>query len=166
MTDPFDYSRSKGGIALAARLRRVSERLDRDGTRVYAAHGIVFEQGWYGVLRQIIERGPSTVGEIASAMRVSHVAASKASRSLERAGYVQSSSSDSDKRRRLIELTDEGRALSRRLTPLWEAFNAAAAELNQEADDIVRLLDKLDDALDARSMFDRVAACIGRIDNM
>lgn len=158
MSKVEDYSRSKGGMALAARLRRVSERLDRDGTRAYAEHGIAFEQGWYGVLRQIVERGAVTVGDIASAMRVSHVAASKASRSLENAGYVRSLPSAGDKRRRLIELTDDGRDLVVRLTPLWEAFNDTAAELNAEAGDIVRLLDKLDDALDAQSMFDRIQA--------
>lgn len=166
MAKSFDYSRSKGGIALAARLRRVSERFDRDGTRAYAAHGIAFEQGWYGVLRQIIERGPVTVGEIATAIHVSHVAASKASRSLEKAGYVRSLPSAGDKRRRLIALTDEGERLVERLTPLWDAFNATAAELNEEAGDIIRLLDKLDDALDEQSVFERIRARIGPIDNM
>lgn len=153
-----DYSRKMGGRALAARLRRVSERIDRDGTRTYAARGIAFEQSWYGILRQIVENGSRSVGEIASALQVSHVSVSKASRSLEKSGFVQSLTDDTDRRRRRIALTEEGRRLVDRLTPLWEAFNNAAGELNAEAGDVVRLLDRLDDALDARSMFERIAA--------
>ncbi|RYG81768.1 MAG: MarR family transcriptional regulator, partial [Alphaproteobacteria bacterium] len=51
MADKSDYSRSFGGAALGARLRRASERIDRDGTRVYATRDVRFEQRWYGVLR-------------------------------------------------------------------------------------------------------------------
>ena len=65
-----DYSRSFGGAALGARLRRASERIDRDGTRVYAAQGIEFEQRWYGILRQVVEEDrPMAVGEIAAILQ-------------------------------------------------------------------------------------------------
>ena len=154
----YDYSRSKGAQALAARLRRVSERIDRDGTRIYASNGVVFEQRWYGVLRQIVERGPSAIGDIASAMRITHASVSAASTSLEKAGFVVSMPDPADRRRRVLELTEAGEKLVQQLTPLWEAFNAAASELNDEAGDIVAGLNRLEDALDERSMFERIAS--------
>ena len=43
------------------------------------------------------------------------------------------------------------------MTPLWDAFNAVAAELNEEAGDVVAVLDRLDDALARRSMFERIS---------
>lgn len=158
MPDPTDYSRSFGGEALGARLRRASERLDRDGTRVYAAQGVPFEQRWYGILRQLVERGPLPVGEIAATLRITHASVSEASRSMEKAGLIASSTAAEDGRRRLLGLTDKGQALVAELAPLWAAFNAAAQELNAEAGDLVELLDRLDDALDRRSMFDRIMA--------
>ncbi|MEH0198097.1 MarR family transcriptional regulator [Caulobacter sp. CCNWLY153] len=157
MSDPEDYSRGFGAEALAARLRRVSERIDRDGSRVYAARGVKFEQRWYGVLRQLVERGaPMAVGEIAAILRITHVSVSEASRSMEKAGLIASQTSTEDARRRLIALTDQGREMVARLSPLWEAFNTAARELDAEVGDLVRRLDQLDDALDRRSMFDRI----------
>jgi len=157
MSDPHDYSRSFGGAALGARLRRASERLDRDGARVYAAQGIRFEQRWYGILRQLVEHGrPMAVGEIATILRITHASVSEASRSMEKAGFIASSAAAEDGRRRLLHLTESGQALAVRLTPLWEAFNTAAQDLNDEAGDLVRLLDRLDDALDRQSMFDRI----------
>jgi MarR family transcriptional regulator, organic hydroperoxide resistance regulator len=151
-----DYSRSMGGQALAARLRRISERLDRDGTRLYAEHDVVFEQRWYGVLRQLTARGPMSVGEIAAALRISHASVSEARRSMEKAGIISARSAPADKRKRTLHLTAEGEKLCARLGPMWDAFNKVAAELNAEAGDVVALLDRLDDALDRRSMHDRI----------
>ena len=85
-----DYSRSKGGQALGARLRRLSERLDGDGTRIYAARGVAFEQRWFGILNQLILKGSSSVGELASTIRITHVSVSQACRSLEKAGIIRS----------------------------------------------------------------------------
>ena len=156
MTNPSDYSRSFGGAALGARLRRASERIDRDGTRVYAARDVRFEQRWYGVLRQLIEQGPMSVGEVAAVLRITHASVSEASRSMEKAGLIASAPSPEDGRRRVMSLTDKGRALAKDFRPMWEAFNAAAAELNDEAGDLVRLLDRLDDAMDRLSLYDRI----------
>ncbi len=151
-----DYSREFGGAALAARLRRLSERLDRDGARAYAAHGIRFEQRWYGILRQIRANGAMSVMQIADALRISHASVSEARRSLERAGILRSAPAADDRRRRTLELTPAGNELCDRLTPLWEQFNIIAAELNDEAGNVVGFLDRLDDALARRSMFDRI----------
>ena len=156
-----DYSRSFGGAALGARLRRASERIDRDGTRVYAAQGIEFEQRWYGILRQLVEHDrPMAVGEIAAILRITHASVSEASRSMEKSGLVESATAPEDGRRRLLRLTAAGQALATELTPLWNAFSDAAVELNAEAGDLVDLLDRLDDALDRRSMFDRILSKI------
>jgi MarR family transcriptional regulator, organic hydroperoxide resistance regulator len=158
MSDKPDYSRSFGGQALAARLRRASERLDRDGTRIYATQKVRFEQRWYGVLRQLVSNGDMSVGEIAAALRITHVSVSQACRTMEKAGIIKASASAEDARRRNLSLTPKGQALVRKLTPLWDAFNAAAEELNAEAGDLVKLLDRLDDALDRQTMFDRIEA--------
>jgi len=161
MDQGSDYSRDAGGAALGARLRRASERMDRDATRIYATRNMHFEQRWYGILNQLVVNGPMSIGAIADALRITHVSVSQASRSLEKAGLVVSQSVPSDARRRELALTAKGHALVAELAPLWTAFNDAAAELNAEAGNVVALLDRLDDALDRRSLFDRIAARAG-----
>jgi DNA-binding MarR family transcriptional regulator len=153
---PADFSRNAGGAAIGARLRRLSERIDRETAQVYAARGVRFEQRWYGILNQVVLNGPMTVTEIAAALRVTHVSVSQARQALELAGLVQTSSDDADARRRLIALTPSGRALVKKLAPLWQALSDSAAALNAEAGNLVRLLDRLEDALDAQSLEERV----------
>jgi DNA-binding MarR family transcriptional regulator len=165
MDPSVDYSREAGGEALAARLRRLSERMDRDGTRLYAAQDVHFEQRWYGLLNQLVLNGPMSIGEIATALRITHVSVSQASRSLETAGIVTSAAAPADARRRELSLTPKGDELVAQLSPLWRAFNSVADELNAEAGDIVKLLDRLDDALARKSLFDRVAEKLGMADS-
>lgn len=153
-----DYARGKGGAALGARLRRLSERIDREAAQVYAERGIKFEQRWYGVLNQIVLREPVAVTSVAGALRISHVSVSQASSSLERAGLISFVADPADGRRRLLTLTASGRALVTKLRPLWATLDAVAEQLNTEAGDIVALLDRLEDALAARSLRDRVRA--------
>lgn len=151
-----DYSRGEGGQALGARLRRLSERIDGEVGRVYAAQGVAFEQRWFGVLNQMMLQGPTTVGEIAAAIRITHVSVSQACRSLEKAGIIRSAPDPADARRRTLSLTPEGEALVARMAPLWQSLKDVAAELNDEAGNVVAALDRLDDALARKSIFDRI----------
>lgn len=158
-----DYSQAARGAALGARLRRLSERLDRDATRLYAAQNIRFEQRWYGVLNQLVLNGPMSIGDVAQALHITHVSVSQASRSLEAAGLITSVASTEDARRRALSLTQKGNDLVAQLSPLWLTLNSVAEELNAEAGDVVRLLDRLDDALARRSLFDRVTGRMGTL---
>lgn len=160
MTDRADYNRSAGAAALGARLRRLSERFDRESARVYAAFGMDFEQRWFGILNQIMLNGPMTVGDIAASLHVTHVSVSQARRSLEANGLVHSLTDEKDARRRPIALTPRGHALTVELAPVWQALGESAEQLNVEAGNLLPLLDRLDEALDARSLFDRT---MGRI---
>lgn len=159
-----DSSRDAGGGALGARLRRLSEQIDRDATRIYVARGIEFEQRWFGPLNQIVQNGPLAVGEIAERLHITHVSVSQATRSLEGAGLVASEPDAADGRRRVLSLTPKGQALVRALTPQWAAFETAAAALDMEAGGVVSVLDRLDDALARMSLFDRISELLDRSD--
>ena len=151
-----DYSRSVGGAAIGARLRRLSGWLDGDATRVYAAMGIDFEQRWFGVLNQLALHGPLTVGELAAKLKITHVSVSQTRQSLEKAGIIVTAPDAADARRRRLVLTDRGTAWVEQLRPLWQAFDQVALALNAEAGEVAAALDRLDDALARRSLFDRI----------
>ncbi len=152
-----DFSRDAGSRALGARLRRLSEQMDRDATRIYAARGVEFEQRWFGPLNQIVQNGPLAIGEIAAKLHITHVSVSQAARALEVAGLVASRPDVSDGRRRVLSLTPKGQTLVQELAPQWAAFEQAAVELDKEAGGVTPILDRLDDALARMSLFDRIS---------
>ncbi len=152
-----DYTRREGGAAVGARLRRLSERIDGDAARLYAACGVVFEQRWFGVLNQLALNGPMSVGELTGPLGVRHASVSQAAQSLEKARLIVRLPDPADARSRKLALTGAGTALMSRMAPLFEALIAVAHELEEEAG-AVAALDRLDAALDRQSLFSRVMA--------
>lgn len=159
-----DYSKRSGGAALGARLRRVSEAIDKDATRIYATLGIAFEQRWFGVLNQLALNGAMTVSELADALRITRASVSQTRQSLEDAGLITSKDHPSDARQRHLAPTAKGRRLVNRLASLWHAMDEAARELDEEAGHVVAVLDQLDEALARKSMFDRISEKIADAD--
>jgi len=150
-----DHVRKYGPAAIGGRLRRLSESIDEDARRIYAEFGVSFEQRWVGVLYELVQDGPLSVGELAARLGITHVSVSQTRQSLERAGIITAEVDSSDARRRQLKLTVSGAKLVRQLKPLWQALDRAAVELNNEAQDVISALDRLDDALARRSQFDR-----------
>jgi DNA-binding MarR family transcriptional regulator len=153
-----DYTRNQGGAAIGARLRRLSERIDREATQLYGKLGLDFEQRWFGVLNLLAQFGPLSVGELAAPLGISHASVSQTRESLERRGYIRWTPNPADARSRHLQLTRAGERLVARLTPLWLALSDAGRELNDDAGDVVASLERLDRALERRSLIDRVVA--------
>jgi DNA-binding MarR family transcriptional regulator len=151
-----DYTRKYGPAAIGARLRRLSESIDEDAGRIYVDLGINFQQRWVGILEQLHDRGAQPVGELAASLGIRHSSVSQTRRSLEEAGLVESQVDPQDGRSRLLRLSGSGKELVRRLQPLWKILNATSLELDQEADNVIAALDRLDRALERLSLYDRV----------
>lgn len=154
---PFtDYTSKAGASAIGARLRRLSERIDREAQELHAAFGVPnFEQRWFGVLNQLDLAGPLAVGELAGRLGISHVSVSQSRASMERARLIDLVPDPNDGRRRHLCLTEAGHALVARLRPLWNALSDAAVELDQDAGGVLEPLQRLEGALDARSLIVR-----------
>lgn len=153
-----DYNQQQGGATLGARLRRLSERIDRDANRVYSSLGLEFEQRWMGTLNQLNLNGSMSVNELAAALGISHPSVSQTRRSLLDAGLIAEQADPQDGRRRGLALTAAGEALVARLLPVWAALDEAALALNAEAGDLLPGLNRLDRALNQQSLFERVSA--------
>ncbi len=157
-----DYVAATGGAALGARLRRLSAAIDADAPRVYAELGIKFEQRWFGVINQLAIGGPLSVRELADRLGITHASVSETRQSLQRAGLITSTADDSDARRRVLALSGSGLALVTQLRPLWEAFDEAARELDQEAGGVTLALAQLEEALNRSPLFQRIKVKLHR----
>jgi len=156
-----DYPSSQGGAAIGARLRRLSERIDREAEQIYKDAGVAFEQRWYGVINQLATHGAMSVGDLAQVLGVTHVAISQVRASLEAAKLVETRADFSDGRRRTLLLTASGKRLVKRLTPVWNALNAASRELDREAGGVIETLARLEAALDREGLAERATGQLG-----
>lgn len=160
-TPTSDFSRQSGAAAIGARLRRLSERIDRDAARLYRESGEAFEQRWYGVVNLLGQREALSVGELATRLGVSHASISQIRDGLAKAGLIDWENDARNARLRRLRLTPAGRALVTRLTPVWAALNEAAIELNQEAEDALSAIERLETAVARLSIYDRASKRMG-----
>ncbi|MEH0197142.1 MarR family transcriptional regulator [Caulobacter sp. CCNWLY153] len=155
---PSDFSKGSGAAAIGARLRRLSERIDRDAARLYQESGEAFEQRWYGVVQLLSRQDALSVGDLSAALGVSHASISQIRDGLAKAGLIAWEIDAKNARLRRLRLTPKGRDLAARLAPLWAALNAAAIDLNDEAADALAAIERLEAALAGTSLYDRVRA--------
>lgn len=144
--------------AIGKRLRQLSAMIDHDANQIYADHNKDFEQKWFGIINQLMLNDQMSVSELANALGVSHVSISKMRKSLDAAGLIDAKQSASDARQKDLRLTQKGLALTQNLQPIWQAFEAASEELNKETGEIMDALTRLQQALNRKSLYERVEA--------
>lgn len=160
----MDFLKQVGKLAMASRLKRLSDRLYRAGERVYSAQEIGFHPGWFPVMARLGAAGddPLPITTIAGDLGVTHPAIILFVREMERKGLVVSGRDSEDARVRGIRLTADGKRLLRRLEPIWTAFEHATADLFEEIGcDVVDVLDRIEDALDREELDERITARLG-----
>jgi DNA-binding MarR family transcriptional regulator len=154
-----DIIRQKGAAAFGTRLRRLSERLDREVEAIYRAHGVDFQPRWFPVVTALAQQGEASVGELAAMIGITHAAISQVRGELIAAGLIRTRQDRADKRRQLLTLSAKGQRYAGTLAPLWRAIAAATdGLLTDAAPSLLDHLGKIEAALDAQSMIERVAA--------
>lgn len=153
----MDIIRQLGELALASRLRRLAERLQRDATRLYQEHDLEFEARWFPLV-YLLRRGDSMpLTTAARLLAVTHPAVHQMAGELTTRGLLRSDKDKGDVRRRLLVLTPEGRALCDRLAPLWDDVADATRELvASNAPHLLSGLERIERSLDESSIYDRV----------
>ncbi|GGA79781.1 MarR family transcriptional regulator [Arenimonas soli] len=115
----------QGTLALASRLKVLSERSYDLVDQVYREHGIGLQARWFPVLRLLEQRGPLSVGEIAREIGLTHSAISQLATKLIKGGWLQRVPGDGDRRQRVLALSDRCQQELRAARPLWQAMRAS-----------------------------------------
>ena len=114
-----------GALVLASRLRRLSEQFYSGVDDSYLAAGVTLSSRCFPLLFLLRDNGPSSITVLADQMGQSHPAIVQLSRKLLAADVVTEHADPKDERRRLLALSNAGRALLARMVPLWDDVCAA-----------------------------------------
>jgi len=114
-----------GALMLASRMRKLSEQMYNGVDHSYKVAGIDFPSRCSALLLLLRDNGPTSITTLAAQIGQTHPAVIQLSRKLLEAGVVTEQSDPADTRRRLLALSDHGRALMATMTPLWDDILAA-----------------------------------------
>jgi len=147
-----------GALALASRLRRLSETMMAEGEELYRDLGVEFRPRWFPAFYALSRRSPLAVGELADALGVSHTAVAKIADEMVRARLIRVvRNGHGDRRRRLYALSPGGRRVLARLEPIWREIGRAVSEILAEAQaDLLSGIGRFEKAFAERSVADRV----------
>lgn len=158
----MDFIADLRELALATRLKRLSERLMKDVSGVYRDLGIDFKANWFSIIYALGSRSPLSVTELAKLLGLSHPAINQVAAQLLSRGFIVQGKDESDERRRLLFLSPKGKQLIKELKPVWKDIRLANRALLREAGvDLLGDIARVEAALDENSMANRVNKRLG-----
>jgi DNA-binding MarR family transcriptional regulator len=153
----MDLLRDFGAMTFASRLKRLGDRLKAEATKLYHVQGIEFNDSWFLVAFLLSRNEGLSVTDMADMLGISRAAVSQMYRAMERKGLLVVHTDDSDRRRRLLYLTEEGRVAVAALEPIWNAIGECTEELVASSGrDVLKAITDIERMLEQRSLFERV----------
>jgi DNA-binding MarR family transcriptional regulator len=144
-----------GILAISTRLQRLSDQLRKDGLLIYKANNIDFEPKWFPVIYSLQVKTILSVVEIAAEIGYSHPSTISLLKELEKQKLIRSGRDKTDERKRLIRLTDKGKALIEQMQPVWKIMTAAVTELTNTTNNLMQAIDEVEEQMRQKSFFER-----------
>lgn len=159
----MDFMAEMAELALASRLRRLSDLYWQGVTATYRQSGVDFDVRWATIFVLIARQGPVAVMEIAERLGITHPAVIQVINELEKRDLITSTKSEQDGRKRLLTLSETGQAMLPKLQPLWDAFIAVNQEmLGNQTHNLLTSLQEMEGQLAKRNFYDRIQDQLNR----
>ncbi|WP_212004854.1 MarR family winged helix-turn-helix transcriptional regulator [Chitinophaga sp. HK235] len=144
-------------LALATRLKRLSDRLSQDVSRIYKEAGLAFEARWYLILELLVRQKQLGITEISESLQLTHPAVVQFVEQMLAHGLIKTTTDSKDARRRLISLTAAGKQTYKKLGPVLTVIREENKKWLEEASaNMLQVLNELELALDQKSMYKRI----------
>jgi len=143
------------GVALASRLIRLGELIRKDVAFIYEEHGIDWEPKWSPVLLILINSSPLSIQELADQLGYSHPSVIALVKEMEAKKLIKSTSDKTDKRKRLLSLTQKALAAKIELQPICDIMDRVVADITTTKYNLLKALDETEALLEKESFFKR-----------
>lgn len=151
------FVESLGPLAVALRLRHLSDRLQEAGRRVYKSEGLTLESNWFALILLLSKHGSLAITEAAGLLGLSHPSVIDAARRMERIGLITTSDDPADGRKRILALSHECEKLLPEFDTVWQAFGAELGSLMEPSGSrLLGSLESIDAQLDVLDLDKRV----------
>ncbi|MES2379123.1 MAG: MarR family transcriptional regulator [Bacteroidota bacterium] len=144
-----------GILAIATRMQGLAERMRKDGLLIYKAHGIDFEPKWFPVIYTLYFKSQLSVVELANEIGYSHPSTISLLKELEKLKMIKSGKDKTDERKRLVQLTEKGRSLIEKMKPVWQVMIAAATQLIDTENNLMKAMAEVEQQMEIQSFYQR-----------
>jgi DNA-binding MarR family transcriptional regulator len=153
----MDLISELGALAVATRLKRLSERLAGDVNKIYKELNLNFESKWFLVLELLSRRKTLSIVDIADELKLTHPAIVQFADQMLKAKLIIAQKDVNDGRKRMVSLSPQGVKLLKQLAPVLAVVKEENEIWLKEAEHhLLDIMSQLEARLDTMSMYDRV----------
>lgn len=153
----MDFYRQTGKMALGSRLRRLSERLTEDASKIYALYDVALDPKWFPVFYVLSYQEDTSITEIANIIGHSHPSVSQIVKEMKKKGMLLTDKSGHDARVNVARLSDQGKNLLPKIEIQYQDVTQAVDDLLSNAhDDLWNAVEEIEFLLNEKSFYDRV----------
>lgn len=151
----YDFINELGYLALATRLKRVSDVMIHSGRQMYKSLDLDVEPNWYLIFKLLIKYERLSVTEIAAKLHFSHPSIVTIANKMEKSGYIQSELDSIDSRKRQFTLTEKAIQKLPELEQIWEAGTKGVEDLFTNNPSFLDQLEQLEIQLSQKDFMER-----------
>jgi len=153
----MDLISELGALAVATRLKRLSERLAGDVNKIYKELDLNFESKWFLVLELLSRRKTLSIVDIADELKLTHPAIVQFADQMLKAKLITAQKDSKDGRKRMVSLAPQGVKLLKQLAPVLAVIKEENEIWLSEANHhLLDILGQLEARLDVMPMYERV----------
>jgi ribosomal protein S18 acetylase RimI-like enzyme/DNA-binding MarR family transcriptional regulator len=153
----MDFLQSLGPLALASRLKNLSDTLVQGVARIYREMDLYFEPRWFPVTHYLFRNGAVSVTSLANALHQTHPAILQVTQVMQRKGLVSMEKDEKDLRKTIIGLTPKGMKMAESLAETWEDIAVSTQELLEvNSADLLHNITAIEKALENEDIYTRV----------
>ncbi len=115
-------------LGFGSRMKRLSEILMRDVKKVYKSLYLDFDPHLFPIFKTINDEKLISVGDITNLLQISQPAVTQFINILLKKELIQISADTSDKRKKMVSLSPKGKALIKKLNPVWRIMQEELTE--------------------------------------
>jgi|GEM_PF-87023 len=139
-----DFIRDMGPLALANRLKRLSEVMMTSGRKMYKDLAWDIEPSWYLIFKLLQLHQSLSITEIANKLKYSHPSVMSITSKMVKKGYLRMYKNKKDSRKQQIELSQKAKDRLPEFEKLWQAGERAMKRLFPPGNTFFEMLNELD----------------------
>ncbi len=146
-----------GPLIFASRMKRMSDYIMRAGEEFYRSNGIEFEPKWFPLYYLLSQEKELGIMDIAQKLNISHPAVIQLGKELEKNGWVVSTKSKEDARKRLLKLSKKGLNLLPKLQLIWDDIREVNRQVvDDQPTNILQALAEIEAYFEQKSYTERM----------
>ncbi|UCC45503.1 MAG: MarR family transcriptional regulator [Candidatus Zixiibacteriota bacterium] len=146
-----------GPLAFASRLKRLSNRLMNDVSRIYEENRFEFQPRWFLIAYLLKDESPMSITAIAKRLGLTHPYVIQVSKEMAAHQLIIPYADKEDARRTYLKLSPKGRKLTGKLEEFWIDISQCTQQvIDASGTDVLEGITRIEEELYKKSVYRRV----------